>query len=62
MISSLAVYNYRSLRYFVHASRFIAALEEQPGCQFLTLEKGLGETTLAGAGRFDKPRWQWPAR
>ena len=45
-----------------HASRLIAALEEQPGCQSLTLEKGLGETTLAGAGRFDKPRWEWPKR
>ena len=45
-----------------HASRLIAALEEQPGCQCLTLEKGLGETTLAGAGRFDKPRWDWPKR
>jgi predicted ATPase len=45
-----------------HAARLIAALEEQAGCQSLTLEKGLGETTLAGAGRFDKPRWQWPAR
>jgi len=45
-----------------HASRLIAALEEQPGCQSLTLEKGLGETALAGAGRFDKPRWEWPSR
>lgn len=45
-----------------HAARLIAALEEQPGCQSITLEKELGETTVAGMGRFDKPRWQWPAR
>ncbi len=100
MISTLAVYNYRSRRDFVvplqalnvitgpngsgksnvyralrlladiaqgriipsHAARLIAALEEQPGCQSLTLEKALGETALAGAGRLDKPRWEWPKR
>lgn len=45
-----------------HATRLIATLEEQPGCRSLRLEKAFGETALAGAGRFDKPRWQWPAR
>ena len=45
-----------------HAARLIAALEEQPGCHSLTLEKALGETSLAGVGRFDKPRWAWPPR
>jgi predicted ATPase len=45
-----------------HAARLIAALEEQPGCQSLTLQKSLGETVLAGAGRLDRPRWEWPGR
>lgn len=40
----------------------IAALEEQRGCQSLTLEKGFGETKIADVDRFDRPRWQWPAR
>ena len=45
-----------------HAPRLIATLEEQRGCQSLTLEKSLGETGIAGADRLDRPRWQWPAR
>jgi predicted ATPase len=45
-----------------HAARLIAALEEQRGCHSVTLEKGLGETRIAGADRLDRPRWQWPSR
>ena len=45
-----------------HASRLIATLEEQRGCQSITLEKSLSETGIAGADRLDRPRWQWPAR
>jgi predicted ATPase len=45
-----------------HASRLIATLEEQRGCQSITLEKNLSETGVAGADRLDRPRWQWPAR
>lgn len=45
-----------------HAARLIAALEEQRGCHSIHLEKGLGETGIAGADRLDRPRWQWPAR
>jgi predicted ATPase len=45
-----------------HASRLIATLEEQRGCQSIMLEKNLSETGIAGADRLDRPRWQWPAR
>jgi predicted ATPase len=45
-----------------HAARLIAALEERPGCNSVTLEKNLGETGIAGAERLDRPRWQWPSR
>lgn len=45
-----------------HAPRLIAALEEQRGCNSLTLEKNLGETAIAGTDRLDRPRWQWPSR
>ena len=45
-----------------HAARLIAALEERPGCNSVTLEKNLGETGIAGADRLDRPRWQWPSR
>ena len=45
-----------------HAPRLIAALEEQPGCHSVPLEKVLGETRIAGADRLDRPSWHWPAR
>jgi predicted ATPase len=45
-----------------HAQRLIAALEESRGCNSITLEKNLGETSIAGADRLDRPRWQWPSR
>jgi predicted ATPase len=45
-----------------HARRLIAALEEQPGCHSLTLEKELGETRIMGVAPLDLPPWQWPAR
>jgi len=45
-----------------HAARLIAALEELPGCNSVTLEKNLGETGIAGADRLDRSRWQWPSR
>lgn len=121
MISTLAIYNYRSLRDFVvplqalnvitgpngsgksnvyralrlladiAQGRVIPSLAREGGLQSTlwagpetfsravrsgelpvqgTTRKGpvslrvgfLGETGLAGVGRFDKPRWQWPAR
>ncbi|HEY1288726.1 MAG TPA: AAA family ATPase [Burkholderiales bacterium] len=45
-----------------HAARLVAALEELPRCNSVTLEKNLGETGIAGADRLDRPRWQWPPR
>jgi predicted ATPase len=45
-----------------HARRLIAALEEQPGCHSLALEKELGETRVLGAAPLELPPWQWPAR
>jgi predicted ATPase len=45
-----------------HAPRLIAALEESRGCNSIALEKELGETRIAGAGRLDRPAWQWPVR
>ena len=45
-----------------HAPRLIAALEEQRGCQSITLQKSLGETRVAGTDPLDRPRWQWPSR
>lgn len=38
-----------------HASRLIAALEEDPDCQSITLEKGRGETRIVGQGLLDQP-------
>lgn len=43
-----------------HAPRLIAALEEQPSCHSIVLEKALGETKIAGDE--DRPAWQWPSR
>jgi predicted ATPase len=45
-----------------HAARLVATLEEERGCNSITLEKGLGETHVAGADRLERPRWQWPSR
>lgn len=45
-----------------HAARLIAALEEDPGCNSVRLEKIDGETRVAGQGKLDAPAWHWPAR
>jgi len=45
-----------------HAAQLIEALNEQPSCHSIRLEKTLGETNIAGANRIDQPPWQWPAR
>jgi predicted ATPase len=44
-----------------HASRLVAALEDEPACQSLALVKELGETRLAAAP-VDTPGWSWPSR
>ncbi|MGF6097120.1 AAA family ATPase [Pseudomonas sp. 18175] len=43
-----------------HASRLIAALQQDAGCNSIVLEKVLGETQIVGQGIFDAPAWHWP--
>jgi predicted ATPase len=43
-----------------HAGTLIDALQSQPACRSIMLEKKLGQTAVAGDD--DPPRWQWPAR
>jgi predicted ATPase len=45
-----------------HASRLIAALEQNPDCASVQLEKEFGETQIIGQGKLDRPAWKWPAR
>ena len=45
-----------------HSELLIRALEQNPACSRLHLEKSLGETVLAGATLFNKPKWEWPQR
>jgi predicted ATPase len=45
-----------------HAQGLIHALEQDAQCKRLHLEKSFGETALAGATLFNKPRWEWPVR
>jgi predicted ATPase len=45
-----------------HAARLIAALEQQPSCQRITLEKELGETRIGGLHELEAPPWHWPSR
>jgi predicted ATPase len=45
-----------------HAARLIAALEQQPDCHRLTLDKELGQTTVVGLHELEAPAWHWPAR
>ena len=43
-----------------HSSRLIAALEEDPDCNSIRLEKNLGATEIAGQRSLDEPSWKWP--
>ena len=43
-----------------HASRLIAALNEHPGCNGVSLEKVLGQTEIPNQGILDEPAWHWP--
>ena len=45
-----------------HSQPLIQALEQNRSCKRLHLEKSFGETALAGATRFNMPRWEWPRR
>ncbi len=43
-----------------HARRLVAALEKDPECNAIALEKTLGQTQVAGQGLLDTPAWHWP--
>ena len=43
-----------------HANRLINALNGQPECQQIVLEKSLGQTGVVGQGTLDGPAWHWP--
>ncbi|MCG8670886.1 MAG: AAA family ATPase [Pseudomonadales bacterium] len=43
-----------------HASRLIAALNEHPDCNGVSLEKVLGQTEIPNQGILDEPAWHWP--
>jgi predicted ATPase len=45
-----------------HASKLIAALEEQPGCHSIRLEKEFGETKLVGVDKLGATAWHWAPR
>lgn len=45
-----------------HAARLISALEEDPDCVSIVLEKDLGETRIVGQRLLDQPPWHWPER
>jgi len=42
-----------------HASRLIAALEENRQCNTIRLTKELGQTSIVGQGMLDEPAWHW---
>ncbi|MCX7079762.1 MAG: AAA family ATPase [Pseudomonas sp.] len=43
-----------------HASRLIAALQQDPECNSIVLEKNFGQTEIVGQGMLDEPAWYWP--
>ena len=43
-----------------HARRLIAALQEDPECNCIVLEKELGQTGIVGQRTLDEPAWYWP--
>ncbi|RUL76136.1 AAA family ATPase [Dyella choica] len=45
-----------------HASRLIAALEDLPSCNSISLEKELSQTRIIGQRELDEPAWYWPER
>ncbi|MFP3516096.1 AAA family ATPase [Pseudomonas sp. SIMBA_077] len=42
-----------------HARRLIAALQQDPECNCIVLEKNLGQTEVVGQRMLDQPAWQW---
>jgi predicted ATPase len=45
-----------------HAAALIDALQQQPKCYSIMLDKTFGETKVVGADDQPRPSWQWPAR
>ncbi|MGC5704001.1 AAA family ATPase [Pseudomonas sp. NFXW11] len=43
-----------------HARRLIAALQQDPECNCIVLEKELGQTGIVGQRMLDEPAWHWP--
>ena len=43
-----------------HARRLISALQEDPECNCIVLEKTLGQTGIVGQRVLDEPAWHWP--
>jgi predicted ATPase len=43
-----------------HATRLIAALEQDEDCNSIALEKNLGQTQIIGQSMLDEPSWHWP--
>jgi predicted ATPase len=43
-----------------HATRLIAALEQDENCNCIVLEKDLGQTAIVGQRMLDEPAWHWP--
>lgn len=45
-----------------HAMRLIAAVEGEPQCHSIALDKEFSETRILGSRAVDAPAWHWPAR
>ena len=43
-----------------HARRLISALQQDPECNCIVLEKTLGQTGIVGQRVLDEPAWYWP--
>jgi len=43
-----------------HASRLVSALNEDPECHSIELEKQLSQTIVLGRSMLDEPVWNWP--
>ena len=43
-----------------HARRLIAALQQDPECNCIVLEKNFGQTEVVGQRLLDQPAWYWP--
>lgn len=43
-----------------HSTRLTAALEADPRCNIVALEKDFGQTGIAGLPEFEQPAWHWP--